>query len=202
MIIDQTYFVRRLNVPQAGNTEGLADLNGYIEQYEPEFLSCVLGYDLAKAFNEGIDGSGLPSEQRWIDLLEGAEFSQGGCLYRWSGFKPVTGVKVSPIANYVFFKFVDEKITDFTLVGTVSSKTDNNRTASAIDRLVDTWNRMVDMNKILYRFLKVNKTAYPEWKICACPCDDVDHCGCGCNCDPRTPKGCGNLFAKINSLGL
>jgi len=171
MIIDQSYFVRRLNVPQVGNTEGLDDLNGYIEQYEPEYLKCVLGFDLWKAFNEGIDGSGLPDVQRWIDLLEGAEFSQGGCTY-------------------------------YTLAGFVVSKTDNNRTVSGVYPLVYAWNRMCDLNKILYRFLKVNKAAYPEWKICACPCDDVDHCGCGCNCDPRTPKGCGNLFAKINSLGL
>ena len=197
MIIDQTYFRRKLSLPQTGNTDGLADVLDFIDTYEPEYLQAVLGYDLWKAFNAGTEGSGLP-DQRWQDLLTGAEFTRNGCTYKWPGFQNQVS-KISPIANYVFYQFIDNKITDVVLVGTVASKTDNNREKSPLDRLVDTWNRMVDMNNTLYHFLKVKKSVYPEWKICGCGCYTVDLCGCGCGDDPAGER---NLFKKINSLGL
>lgn len=197
MLIDSTYFINKLNLPQVGNTEGLADVNNFITQYEPEYLRCVLGNELYDVFINEVDGSGLPSEQRWIDLLEGVSFTYKNCSYVWNGFKPLTpALKISPIANYVFYQYVNNKVTDFTLIGEVQSTTDNNRVVSSVDRLVDTWNRMVDMNKNLYRFLKANKTVYPEWKIC------YDHCKCGCGCETCANEGCGHLFKKINSLGL
>jgi len=198
MLIDETYFFNRLNLPQTGNSEGLADVLAYIEQYEPEYLNCVLGYSLVKVFNEATEGSGLPDEQRWVDLIDGAEYTWEGCLYRWSGLAPVTGLKISPIAYYVFYKYVDERITDFVLVGNVSSKTDNNRTVSATDRLVYAWNRMIDLNVDLYRFLKVNKALYPEWKDCGQYGDSWHLCGC----KGERLNSCAELFKKKNSLGL
>lgn len=297
MIIDSTYFVNRLNLPQTGNSAGLAEVQDFIDQYEPEYLQCALGYDLWQAFINGIDGSGLP-EQRWIDLLQGKEFTKQNCTYKWPGFAPlteggtyeinssnfrdftagaggefdpvagstvmtippefvgdsslkvyirgtgwlkptefsVTGnqltllgglqfnagtviflqtglrlsvisgtiTKLSPIANYVFYQFVDEREQDFTLVGNVKSTTENNRVVNATPRLVYTWNRMVDANRLLYNFLQVNKATYPEWKShCSCGCcksgwwDD-----CGCCGDMRIAKRCCDLFKYKNSLGL
>lgn len=288
MIIDSTYFVNKLNLPQVGNTEGLADVNNFIDQYEPEYLRCVLGNDLYNAFINGVDGSGLPDD-RWLDLLQGKDFTYRNCTYKWVGFAPltvgadytITGIssefytaggageydpvsgsavmtlppyfvnaalnielrgtgklkpteysitgnqltllngilfnagtvvyiskkpsltvvngsvlKVSPIANYVFYQYVDNKVTDFTLAGMVQSTTDNNRVVMSDDVLIDAWNRMVDMNKNLYRFLKANKTVYPEWKICH------DHCGCYCGCEVCANEGCEHLFKKRNRHGL
>lgn len=205
MIIDYTYFVNRLNLPQTGNTDGRNEVNAFIDQYEPEYLQCVLGLDLWQAFINGIEGSGLP-EQRWLDLLEGKDFTQNGCLYHWNGFAPLTSgsnlTKLSPIANYVFYQFVDERVIDFTLVGNVKSTTENNRIADEVPRLVYTWNRMVDMNRLLYNFLKVNKAVYPEWKAsCNCDCHSCYLWDCGCS-DRRIKKRCCDLFNYKNSLGL
>jgi hypothetical protein len=200
LIIDYTYFTNRLNLPQTGNTPGREDVEAYIDQYEPEYLKCVLGLDLWQAFNAGIEGSGPPSEQRFIDLLEGKDFTKDGCGYHWNGFKPLTG-KISPIANYVFYQYVDERVIDFTLVGNVKSTTENNRIADETPRLVYTWNRMVDLNRALYNFLQANKTVYPEWKsFCKCysPCWD----DCGCCGGMKMSKHCSTLFKYKNSLGL
>lgn len=297
MIIDSTYFTNRLNLPQTGNSAGLAEVQDFIDQYEPEYLQCVLGYDLWQAFINGIDGSGLP-EQRWIDLLQGKEFTKHNCIYKWSGFAPLTeggsydidssnfqdfttggpeefdpvagastmtlppefvdvvGLKIyirgtgwlkpsefsvtgnslallgglvfnlgtviflqvglrlsiisgaitklSPIANYVFYQFVDEREEDFTLVGNVKSTTENNRVVNATTRLVYTWNRMIDMNMLLYNFLQVNKAVYPEWKShCGCGCCKASYWDeCSCCGDMRIAKRCCDLFKYKNSLGL
>ena len=195
MIIDETYFVRRLNLPQKGNPEGLAEILSFIEQYEAEYLQCVLGRELWQAFTDGTDGSGIPA-QRWADLLDGKDFTYKKCMHNWTGFKPDD--KLSPIANYVYYQYVDNKIAEFVLTGVVVSSTDKNRTVAATYRLVDAWNRMVDMNKDLYRFLKQNQVIYPEWKLCY----TVESCGCGCGCDKCAPVGCGRFFEKINSLDL
>lgn len=195
MIIDETYFVRRLNLPQIGNADGLADVRSFINQYETEYLQCVLGLDLWQAFIDGTEGSGIP-DQRWLDLLNGKNFTYKNCTHNWPGFASAS--KISPIANYVYYQYVDNKIAEFVLTGVVVSSTDNNRTVAAVDRLVDAWNRMIDMNKDLYRFLKLNQVTYPEWALCY----EIDGCGCGCGCDKCAPVGCGRFFQKINSLNL
>jgi len=294
LIIDYTYFTNRLNLPQTGNTAGREDVEAFIDQYEPEYLQCVLGLDLWQVFINGIEGSGSP-EQRFIDLLQGKDFTKDGCLYKWPGFAPLTNggsysinnenfqaftaggpdefdpvagsasmtmppnfvdnsslkvyirgtgwlkpseysvagdqltllggilfnldtvvfleigprlsaisgtlTKLSPIANYVFYQYVDERVIDFTLVGNVKSTTENNRIADETPRLVYTWNRMADMNRALYNFLQANKTVYPEWKsFCKCysPCWD----DCGCCGGMKMSKHCSTLFKYKNSLGL
>lgn len=296
MIIDPSYFINRLNLPQTGNSAGLAEVQAFIDQYEPEYLQCVLGMDLWQAFINGIDGSGLP-EQRWVDLLQGKDFTKQNCTYKWNGFAPLTAggaysingsnfqdftaggagefdpvsgsavmtippafvgaidlkvyirgtgwlkptefsvtgnqltllggilfnngtvvflqtglslsvisgaiIRISPIANYVFYQFVDEREEDFTLVGNVKSTTENNRVVNATQRLVYTWNRMVDMNRLLYNFLYINKTVYPEWKShCSCGCSGYYWDECSCYGDMRISQRCCDLFKYKNSLGL
>jgi hypothetical protein len=258
MIIDSTYFTGKLNLPQTGNTDGLNEVNQFIEIYEPEYLKKALGYSLWKAFTAGIAGSG-PVEQRWLDLLEGKEFTYGNALCNWPGFAPLTEggsysinadnveeltaggagtydpvagsavmtlppefipwdstyaiyirgtgrlktteysviddqltlldglqfnsgtvvflekgprllivsgalLKQSPIANYIYFRFVENKASDTTLIGTVVSETDNNRTVSPYYKLTDAWNKMCDINNTLWLFLYANKDDYPEWQ--------------------------------------
>lgn len=195
MIIDSTYFINKLGLPQVGNPEGLIAVNNFINQYEPEFLQCVLGFDLSQAFVDGLEDS-LP-EQRWFDLANGKNYTYKGYNNKWQGFENTT--KQSPIANYVFYQFVIFKSTDFVLTGRVVSETDNNRTVNSIDELVDAWNRMVDMNMNLLGYLRANKSLYPEWKECRCydfrPWPFHYH-SCRYN-------GCAsNVFKKKNSFDL
>lgn len=143
-----------------------------------------------------------------LTLLGGLQFNNQTVVFLQIGprLAAISGsvIKLSPIANYVFYQFVDERVIDFTLVGNVKSTTENNRIADEAPRLVYTWNRMVDMNKLLYNFLKVNKTVYPEWKShCSCGCCSQDWWDeCGCSGDFRISKRCCDLFKYKNSLGL
>lgn len=198
MITDYTYFTKRLNLPQVGNSAGRKDVNDYIEQYEREYLQCVLGRDLWQILSDQTEGSGLPTDERILNLLEGAEFTLHGKVYYWGGFK--NEEKISPIANYVFYQYVDERQIDFTLVGNVKSTTENNRVEDATPRLVYAWNRMVDMNRILFNYLKANKTLFPEWNVCKCGCSCFDYCGCPD--EMRMAKPCCDLYKYKNSLGI
>lgn len=103
----------------------------------------------------------LSTEQRWLDLLDGKEFEYGGRNYSWNGCEPTD--KLTPIANYVYYKYMEEKASDNTLVGTATGAVDNNTRVNPIVKMVDAWNGMVEMNKTLWYFLKANQDVYPEW---------------------------------------
>lgn len=161
MIIDYTYFFGKLRLPQLGNTEGREEVMQLVEQYETEFLRKVLGYDLWLAFTEGIEGSGTV-EQRWVDLLEGIVFDFKGVNRVWIGFSPDS--KITPIANYCYYRYLEDTASDVTLAGTATGAVDNNTRTSPMTKMVNAWNDMVDMLHPLNGYLHKNKT-YPEYKI-------------------------------------
>lgn len=161
-IIDHTYFFGKLSLPQTGNTEGRSIVQQFIDQYEPEYLKRAMGYELWKAFTDGIESSGeTPADERWRDLTDGAEFEYNDRTYKWNGFDPVD--KLSPIANYVYYRYMEDRASANTLVGTVVQNVDNNTRVNALRKMVDAWNDMVEMNKLLYYFLQVNAATYPEY---------------------------------------
>lgn len=169
MIIDQSYFFGKLNLPQTGNTDGVELVDSFITTYEKEYLQKILCYSLWKAFSEGIDGSGEPSEQRWIDLLEGAEYEWKGKTVKWNGFE--NSDKLSPIANYVYYRFIEDDAVNTTLVGQSTNNQTNATRVNPVSKMIDSWNRMVEMNKVLFQFLKVNEETYPEFSE-NCYCDN------------------------------
>ena len=160
MIIDYTYFtIGKLKLAQTGNTEGRTEINQDIEIYEPELLQKALGYDLWKAFTDGIEGSGS-IETRWESLLSGIEFDYYGKNYKWNGFGPDN--KLSPIANYCYYRYMEDSASDVTLAGTATGAVDNNTRVAPMQKMVNAWNDMVDMLHILHRFL-LSSDDYPEY---------------------------------------
>lgn len=84
MLIDRTYFVGELNIPNTSQAAigSLTDL--FIEKYEEQFLSDVLGYSLYKALKAGLQV--LPVAQKWTDLIEGVEYTDlNNRLRFWKG---------------------------------------------------------------------------------------------------------------------
>lgn len=158
MLIDYSYFVGKINLPQTGNTDGRADVEAFIADYEPEYLQKVLGYSLWKAFTDGIDGSGAV-DQRWTDLLDGADFSYDGKTWRWPGFVP----KPSPVAQYVYYQFLENGASDTVPAGTATGKAENATRVSPSAKMLTAWNEMIKSNVLLWNFLNANKATYPEW---------------------------------------
>ena len=159
MIIDDTYFIRKINLPQTGSTDGRAEVQGFIDTYEPEYLQKVLGYPLWKAFTDGIAGSGEP-DARWLTLLDGAEFTYNSSTIKWPGFT----AKPSPISQYIYYQEAEDRAKDTVLVGTSTGSTDNATRVSPASKMIDAWNVMTGLNVLLWNFLNANKSTYPEWK--------------------------------------
>lgn len=193
MIIDYTYFVGKLNLPQTGDTLSRQIVDQFIERYEPELLEKVLGPGLFQAFTDEVYSSGSGDiEQRFLDLLDGVSFSYNNRPYRWVGFRN-TALR-TPIANYVYYKFLEDLANSVTLTGVAESQTDNNRTVSHNSRMVDAWNEMIDYNNMLWAFLYTNKTVYPEWQEYNYP--GIIGWQYPFNCERN------EVFKKINTFGI
>src|SRR5438067_1321077 len=139
-LIDATYFVAELNIPGAGTGAAIdTDILYKIKEKESEFLVQALGRNLYRDFMTalGLDSDGNYShvtsglaenvDQKWIDLLNGKEYTDpNGFLRKWKGFVSIKDdsrtMKKSIIANYVYFEFLSERITQTTSFGEVATK--------------------------------------------------------------------------------
>lgn len=83
-LIDRTYFVGELNIPNTSQAAIGSAVDLFIEQYEEKLLNEVLGYTLYKALKAGL--LIVPVAQKWTDLIEGVEYSDLATKTRfWKG---------------------------------------------------------------------------------------------------------------------
>ena len=190
--IDSTYFTGEINIPQAATNDRLTQA---IEQYEREYLILLLGYELYKALQADLDSNGDPQTQKYTDLVDGAEFTHEykdeERLIKWEGLRNSTAGLLSPIAFYVYYKFVERDITEWKSsgVGVVPGGKDWDRRnptyklANVWDRLRDIHGRVpirykntfnypvlgseiggpYDFSPSAFNFLYANKSDYTEW---------------------------------------
>jgi hypothetical protein len=190
-LIDKSYFVKEISLPS--ETLDINDnFNGNIDRYEPEILTDLLGYELYKALLADLDGNGDPQTQRFIDLIDGAEFTfeYGGydVNEKWNGFR--NAEKISICSYYVYYKYRSDTDTFYTSGGQSQALTENSDAVSQYAKLTDAWNRMIDLygegcyyysiyrgttirdtsnldhsndEPSAYNFLLANVDDYPEW---------------------------------------
>lgn len=158
-VITYDYMRGGLNLPQTANAQGQALITQFITQYENEMLQKALGYELAKGFVANI----TDNTDKWKNLRDGVEFTGSNSrMTKWVGFKDETN-KISPIANYVYYKMLDDGVIDLATIGAVVPKGENADRTYPMLKQKEAWNRMVDMLRILHDYLRLNRTTYPEF---------------------------------------
>ena len=199
MILDRSYFVNDIflaNIADTGpssNTDGPGlVLDKYIKELEQEALELCLGYKLCKDFLAAFENGILPvsADQKWKDLLNGVEYSDGDETVKWDGLKySVNEIPKSPLAYYVFFHFLQRGSN--TAIGEVRELPKNAEPESYIPKAVRSWNKFhkyiigsynqtsyiithngvgVDWygcnsgKRALYQFLWDKKDTYPDWQ--------------------------------------
>ena len=187
--IDESYFINEINIPT--NDNNLATISQFILRYEKEVLKSLLGYELYTALIADLDNYGTPQTQRFIDLVDGKEFSfevNGSTINtKWEGL--INEDKVSLISYYIYFNYRNQFENVFTGVNEVQSISENSTFVSVMPRLVDTWFNFLQLYGDLpiginqynanflnnesysyynvepsaYNFLLANLDDYPEW---------------------------------------
>jgi len=194
MFTTGAYFKNEIAIPNITSDGGVtysADIISAISKYESEIRIDLLGYELNKALEADLDG-GVPQSQRFIDLVNGAEFTHPDTeqLLKWIGF--VNTEKESMIAHYVYYNYVYYNNIHLSGVGSVAIKAENAERVSPFDNLQLAWEKFqklyagfdYEVNEryfsehgikvadlagtfntlpSAYNFLYANKENYPEW---------------------------------------
>lgn len=158
-IIDQTYFIDDINLP-TDNDNYLNKLNRFIEKTEREYLVRILGYELWNLFNAELP---TPTSQRFIDILDGAEFTRqdNGNTDKWNGLKN-TDLE-SFLAYFTYVNYSRSSQLSESSQGMTSNKFENAENISPIIKQATAWNYGVELYNKLYEFLLANESDYPEW---------------------------------------
>lgn len=165
-LIDWSYFIRDITIPNIDptnerNAANYERINMFIQKYEPRCLTKILGYELYKVvLNE--------TSQRILDLVYGAEYTNGfGKLVRWNGIvRPE--VRISLIANYIYYYYQQSNATQTTGVSTSIAKTDAGRSTSPVEKMVNAWNFYSSEVKLMCDFLLYSENEYLEingWEV-------------------------------------
>jgi len=103
-LIDISYFVGDLTIPNTNDQPVIERLNWYIGKYEQEFLRKLLGYPLYKAFIIGLNvAPPATPDQRFLDILYGKEYvNLQGYLAQWRGLIRTDNPVFNMAGEYVY----------------------------------------------------------------------------------------------------
>lgn len=163
-LIDKTYFRFDVSIPDGQ----FSDVENWIDRYEKEILTQLLGYELYKLVSTTTDKRG-----RLYDLLNGKEypvsFNGRDQLVKWNGL--INEDKVSLIAYYVFYQYYRHRTTLPSMTGRISPKLDNSEPATMAVMIGEAWSRLRELYGYsgqdelapsAYNFLLANVDDYPE----------------------------------------
>jgi len=125
-------------------------ISGFISKYESDYIYKAMGYALGKAFIAGI--AAVTVDQKWTDILEGAEYyNADGKLRKWAGLQ---AEGANPIANYVYYWYQRNAATITGTAGEGTATVENATKTSSINKSVRAWNEMADITDLLRDFLE------------------------------------------------
>lgn len=169
-LITLDWFDGDANMPARDKTGSDQGLQRYINEYEPKFMREVLGVGFYEVFKTD------QADPRMQELINGVIYQVDGKDKYWQGLASETGtgvntVRLSPIADYVFYMWNKGKVTRPSNAGRVIPAVDNSTLVNPVQIMVKVWNKMVETNRSMYWFLKNNATVYPEWEYAKCNCN-------------------------------
>jgi len=163
-LIDITYFGNPLPLVVADNEAAIEEA---IESYEPDYFRAVLGTSLydamtaGRAAKKGVYFSNQFTNQfykggidpRWNWIINGTTFYYCGRNYYWPGIQNTA--KRSPLANYVYWKYLSDVNPRPTSTGGFADTALENATIASVRKpMIKAWNEMVDWNNVLLKLLK------------------------------------------------
>ena len=145
-LIDATYFGGEINIGQVETPPVSQNLTWFIQKYEKDYLTLLLGETLYTDFIAGLLVD--PIDAKWLALRNAILF---------------TNPKESPIANYIYYWYTRSITTATVGIGQVKPAAENGTIVSFVTKQVRAWNEMVKWNYSIIRFLRENNADYPDW---------------------------------------
>lgn len=138
MIIDASVFVGEISIAGTDSDVTSANLDAFIAKYEPKVLRMLLGPVLYGELVAGLADE--PILEKWSDLK--------------STVTPI-------IANYVYYWYIRDQVTQTTGVGNVKPSTENGNISGDGLKQVRAWNEMAEL--CVGFNLDINLATYPSY---------------------------------------
>jgi len=160
-LISNGFFIRDINIPNIAKVgdASLEKLNSFIERYEPECMSKVIGdrlYDLLLT----------ETSERMDKLIYGSYIT--GTNEKWKGLVYGESLDTSLIAYYIYFYLQETNAVQTTGVGSKTSKSESGVSVSPADKMIKAWMNFSKDGRACAYFLRKQKNAdnsvmYPEY---------------------------------------
>lgn len=154
MLINEKYFKGEIFIPNlvsqgVGISDSICQANikkllEFIGKYEHLFLFKLLGYRLCDELTKGINTS-----EKWVTLKK--------ILVNETTL-------TSPIANYVYYWFIRNQITNTAGIGETVNQANNSTVVSPEQKMVKAWNDMVDDLTPIIQFMNNNRLLYSDFR--------------------------------------
>ena len=147
-LIDVTYFFDEIFIAGLENTIDTTSvkITGFIKKYEARYLNKFMGKIMYDEFMAGLLVNPIPP--KWIDLKN--QLADSDTLE-------------SPIANYVYFWYQENLVTNSVGIGETKPKSENSNLASVLQKQMRSWNEMVRFTYKVQEFIQKNSTDYPDF---------------------------------------
>lgn len=167
MLINDTFFTKKIQIPNLGTGQGKFNINHLIEQKCYSFLHSLLGNDIYSELKQHFDDDlnlKQDAPQKFKDLLFGKEYDNK----IWKGLiEQGKFYKFSILANYVFLAYIDETSSLTTNQGQVNIDIKNAEKVSSKQISVDVWNEIVSKvgEKRPYKAIisNINGVRFVDW---------------------------------------
>jgi hypothetical protein len=164
-IINETYFNGAFNVPNVDelNTDTKANLELIIDDKARLFLQDALGYELFTDLDQYVVNGVFveeinigtedvpelqPTPQKWLDFVNGKEYTLNGNTYKWQGLIYENGgLKKSILTDFCYYHWLLEKVSEMYGVGDAVAIPKNAVRVNPTQRIVTTWNNFVEKNQ-------------------------------------------------------
>lgn len=162
-LIDESYFIREINVPNTSELQGNSEktLEYFIDEKVRLLLSTkALGGTLFTEFNGYVVSGALPNTapQKWKDLVNGKTYTKDGKSYIWRGLLQTDGTfKKSLLAYYTYFYWVKANVSVMAGTGESRIEAKNAVSVNSTQTLVSVWNDFVSMyqgSNVCYNSIK------------------------------------------------
>lgn len=161
MIINADYFIGDNNVPNTDYDDVSSSLEYLINVHEKYYLNAVLGEPLARLLIAAMEAE--PVAAPYEKILNGTLYTSiNGQEYQWEGLRN-TSTFLSPIADYVYYWWLRNGVTQSSGIGEVVNGSMMASPASSKGKQAEAWNRMVDKSLYLFDYLRANRALFPTF---------------------------------------
>lgn len=127
-----------LNTEIVGVPNSGSDLQLFIDIYDRELWLNALGVTLYNEFEPQIDN---PTIQKWVDLLDGKDYTIGGKTYRWEGLRGSNSQCLS--AFYIYCQYLRNNQSLYTTGGVVLTDSANSVNVDPTPKYIFNYNKFI-----------------------------------------------------------